>query len=323
MRKLLAVILFTWIPLTALAEPVNIKFSLIVSEETPAGKGAALFQQLVSERLPGQVEVEVYYNSELYSDADQLAALEANDVQILAPSMSKLGSYTDELKIFDIPFLFNDFAAVQQFWKKDASTPLLGSMADHGIIGLDFWGNGMKQITANKEIHMPEDANGLSFRIQDSQMISEQYQHIGVEPVPMAFGKTYESLENGTVQGTENTWSNIYTQKYQQVQPYMTETNHGVIAYMVITNTEFWWSLPFGVKVALTGILEEVSTYVNEQAYDINQAAMKQLKSNSDTQIISLTSEEKVIWKQQYKSFIDAHKSTINPNIYRAAEMSN
>lgn len=323
MKNLLTAILLTCIPLSVLAEPIEIKFSLIVSEDTPAGQGAALFQKLVSERLSEQVAVDVYYNSELYSDEEQLAALEANDVQILVPSMSKLGSYTDELRVFDIPFLFRDFAAVQRFWNKDASTPLLGSMADKGIIGLGFWGNGMKQITATREIHMPQDAAGLRFRIQDSQMIYDQYEHIGVMPVPMAFGKTYESLEDGTVQGTENTWSNIYTQNYQDVQPYMTETNHGVIAYMVITNTDFWWSLPFNVKVTLTGILQEVSAVVNNQAYNINQSAMNELKSNTETQIISLTDQEKIIWRQQYADFIEEQKSKINPNIYRAAQISN
>jgi C4-dicarboxylate-binding protein DctP len=305
------------------AEPITIKFSLIVDKDTPAGQGAALFQQLVSERLADQVEVEVYYNSELHTEATEMQALQANEVQMLVPSLSKLSAYTDQLKIFDLPFVFNDFNAVKKFWTKDVSTDLLGSMTEQGIVGLNFWGNGMKQITATKEIHAPADAEGLDFRVQNSPIIISQYQHIGVKPMVIAFSDSYDSLKNGTVQGTENTWSNIYTQNYQEVQPFMTETNHGVLAYMVITNTDFWWSLPFNVKVTLTSLLHQVSTFVNEESEGINAKAKAQLASSNETTIYSLSEQEKTLWRERYADFIEAQSTDIDPNIFRAVRLSN
>src|SRR5690606_40767243 len=194
-------------------EPILIKFSHVVAADTPKGKGALLFKQLVEERLAGEVKVEVYPNSTLFGDANELEALRKNEVQMLAPSLSKFEPYTKRLQVFDLPFLFDDLEAVKRFQKRETSRDLLGSMREQNIYGLAFWNNGMKQLSANRELRLPADARGLAFRIQPSEVLDAQFGLLGAKAVNLPFAETFKALQSGTVQGAENPWSNIASQK--------------------------------------------------------------------------------------------------------------
>src|SRR5690606_7239410 len=267
----IAGLVFAMIGTAAQAEPIVIKFSHVVAEDTPKGKGALLFKRLVEERLPGQVSVEVYPNSSLYGDANELEALSNNDVQMLAPSLAKFERYTKQLQVFDLPFLFDNLEAVNRFQKRSKGRQLLRSMEKDNISGLAYWHNGMKQLSANRALRLPSDASGLSFRIQPSAVLESQFSRLGASTKKIAFGEVYKSLQSGAVQGAENPWSNIYSQKMHQVQPYITETSHGVLDYMLVSNTRFWFGIPRQIRTELEGIIDEVTFEVNRAAEEANQ----------------------------------------------------
>jgi len=254
--------------ITQAAEPIVIKFAHVVGDDTPKGKGALLFQKLVRERLAGQVEVEVevYPNSTLVGDADEMQALLDNKVQMLAPSLSKFIEYSPKLEVFDLPFLFDDEAAVARFQKRETSRELLRSMADRGIYGLAYWNNGLKQLSANQPLRNPADAAGLAFRIQPSPVLEAQFAAVDAKAVRLPFSEVSKAMQSGTVQGTEGPWSNIRGQSAGSQQSYVTETNHGVLNYMLVTNSRFWTSIPFAVRSELDGILLEVTQTVNAEA---------------------------------------------------------
>ncbi|MBV2204926.1 MAG: TRAP transporter substrate-binding protein DctP, partial [Pseudomonas sp.] len=161
------------------AEPIVIKFAHVVADDTPKGKGALLFKQLVEQRLAGQVKVEVYANSSLVGDAEEMQALLDNRVQLLAPSLSKFEKYTRKLQVFDLPFLFDDEAAVKRFQNREKSRELLRSMAEHNIYGLAYWNNGLKQLSSTQALRVPEDAAGLAFRVQPSAVLEAQFAAVG------------------------------------------------------------------------------------------------------------------------------------------------
>lgn len=212
------------------AEPIVIKFAHVVADDTPKGKGALLFKQLVEQRLAGQVKVEVYANSSLVGDAEEMQALLDNRVQLLAPSLSKFEKYTRKLQVFDLPFLFDDEAAVKRFQSREKSRELLRSMAEHNIYGLAYWNNGLKQLSATQALRLPGDAGGLAFRVQPSAVLEAQFAAVGAKSVRLPFAEVFKSLQSGVLQGAENPWSNIASQNMHSVQPYITETNHGVLA---------------------------------------------------------------------------------------------
>ncbi|TWI55671.1 C4-dicarboxylate-binding protein DctP [Pseudomonas duriflava] len=304
-------------------EPVIIKFSHVVSDDTPKGKGARLFQKLVQERLAGKVKVEVYPNSTLYGDEDELDALIRNDVQMLAPSLSKFDQYTKQLEVFDMPFLFDDMEAVKRFQRRDKSRELLGSMASHGIYGLAYWNNGMKQLTATRELRKPDDAKNLAFRIQASNLLDEQFKQIGAKAVKLPFNQSYKALKSGQVQGTENTWSNLYSQKINTVQPYITESNHGVLAYMLITNSKFWNSLPFAIRSQLEQISDEVTQVVNKEAESINAKDRENIVNSGSSKLISLTAAERAAWRKTMAPLLKSYEAKIGADVLHAAQLVN
>ena len=230
-----------------------------------------MFQKLAEERLKGKVKVEVYPNSQLFGDAKEMEALALGDVQIIAPSLSKFDRYTKKLQVFDLPFMFDDMAAVDRFQSGEVGKGMLHSMDDKGFHGLAYWHNGLKQLSANKPLKMPGDAAGLKFRIQNSDVLVAQFEALKANPQKMAFSEVYQALQVGTVDGQENTWSNIYSQKFYEVQKYITESNHGVIDYMLLTSTDFWTGLPGDVRDELEKIVVEVTTATNKQAGDLNE----------------------------------------------------
>ncbi len=305
------------------ADPIVIKFSHVVADNTPKGKGALLFKKLVEERLNGKVKVEVYPNSQLFGDSKEMEALLLGDVQIIAPSLSKFGKFTKKLEVFDLPFLFDDVAAVDRFQNGPIGKAMLTSMVDKGYLGLGFWHNGMKQISANKPLRTPDDAKGLKFRIQASDVLETQFKALGANPQKMAFAEVYQALQTGVVDGQENTWSNIYTQKFFEVQKYITESNHGVIDYMLVTNAKFWQGLPADVRKELEKIVVEVTVAVNKSAGEENDEAMKKIVASGRSEIIKLTPDQKTAWRKAMHPVWDKFAPGIGKDTIEAAEASN
>ena len=305
------------------ADPILIKFSHITADSTPKGQGALMFKKLVEERLPGQVEVQVFANSSLYGDGKEMEALLMNEVQLLAPAPSKLEQYTKQLQLFDLMFLFDDMAAAQRFQQSDKGRAMLKSMEDNGITGLAYWLNGMRHFTANKPLREPADARGLKFRVQPSDLQAAQYTALRAVPRKMAFAEIYQGLQTGVVNGTENTWSNYESQKVHEVQPYMTASDHGLIDYMVITNTKFWKGLPDDVRSELEAIMAEVTVEVNRQADELNQKARQTIAASGKTEIIELTPEQRAQWREAMKPVWKKFESEIGVELIEAAQAAN
>ncbi|WP_300300826.1 TRAP transporter substrate-binding protein [Ferrovibrio sp.] len=308
---------------TATAEPIKIKFSHVVADATPKGKGALEFKRLVEERLPGKVVVEVYPNSQLFGDAKEMEALLLGDVQFIAPSLSKFAKFTKKLQVFDLPFLFDDIHAIDRFQKGKIGQGLLTSMESKGYTGLGYWHNGMKQLSANKAMRVPEDAKGLKFRIQPSDVLEAQFKALSANPQKMAFAEVYQALQTGTVDGQENTWSNIYSQKFHEAQKYITETNHGVIDYMVVTNTKFWKGLPADIRSVLEKSMAEATAFSNKLALDINEADKKKIMDSGKTQIITLTKDQQAQWRKAMAPVYKQFAPDVGQDLIDAALASN
>lgn len=305
------------------AEPIVIKFSHVVAEHTPKGQGALLFKQLAEERLAGKVKVEVYPNSSLFGDGKEMEALLLGDVHIIAPSLAKFEHYSKGVQIFDLPFLFDDMAAVDRFQASPAGQGLLTSMEDKGITGLGYWHNGLKQLSANKPLYEPKDARGLKFRVQASQVLEEQFKAVRANPRKMSFAEVYQGLQTGVVNGAENPYSNIYSQKMHEVQKYITESNHGLLDYMVITNSKFWNGLPEDVRSELRKIMDEVSVEVNKQAEALNQGDKQRILDAKTTEIITLTDEQRAKWRDAMKPVWKKFEGEIGTDLIKAAEAAN
>ncbi|MCI0916098.1 TRAP transporter substrate-binding protein [Pseudomonas stutzeri] len=305
------------------ADPILIKFSHITADSTPKGQGALLFKKLVEERLPDQVKVEVYPNSSLYGDGKEMEALLLNEVQMLAPAPSKLEQYTKQLQLFDLMFLFDDVAAAQRFQQSDKGKAMLKSMEDKGITGLAYWLNGMRQFTANKPLREPGDARGLKFRVQPSDLQAAQYSALRAVPRKMAFAEIYQGLQTGVVNAQDNPWSNIYSQKYYEVQKYMTESNHGIGNYLLITNTQFWNGLPAPVRTELEQIIEEVTVEVNKQAEALNEKAKQNIIDTGKSEILVLTEEQRNAWRDAVRPAWKEFEAEIGTDLIEAAEAAN
>lgn len=305
------------------ADPIVIKFSHVVAEHTPKGQGALLFKKLVEERLPGKVKVEVYPNSSLFGDGKEMEALLLGDVQIIAPSLAKFEQYTKKLQIFDLPFLFDNIQAVDRFQQSPQGKELLTSMQDKGITGLGYWHNGMKQLSANKPLREPKDARGLKFRVQASKVLEEQFKAVRANPRKMSFAEVYQGLQTGVVNGTENPWSNIYSQKMHEVQKYITESDHGVLDYMVITNTKFWNGLPEDVRGVLAKTMDEVTVEVNKQAEALNQGDKQRIVEAKTSEIIELTPEQRAEWRKAMQPVWKKFEGEIVADLIKAAEAAN
>ena len=305
------------------ADPIIIKFSHVVADSTPKGQGALMFKKLVEERLPGKVEVQVYPNSSLFGDGKEMEALLLGDVQLIAPSLAKFEQYTKQLQVFDLPFLFDDMAAVDRFQKSDKGQALLTSMVDKNITGLAYWHNGLKQLSANKELREPKDARGLKFRVQASQVLEEQFKAVRANPRKMSFAEVYQGLQTGVVNGAENPYSNIYSQKMHEVQKHITESNHGLLDYMLITNTKFWNGLPDDVRSELNEIIGEVTVEVNKQADDLNKQAKQQILDAGTTEILVLTPEDRSKWREAMQPVWKKFEGEIGADLIKAADASN
>ncbi len=307
----------------AQAEPIKIKFSHVVAENTPKGQGALYFKKLVEERLPGKVVVEVYPSSQLFGDAKEMEALLLGDVQLIAPSLSKFDRYTKKIQVFDLPFLFDDVAALDRFQHGPAGKKLLDEMLSKGIKGLGYWHNGMKQLSAKRELRTPDDAKGLKFRIQASDVLEAQFRALKANPQKMAFSEVYQALQTGVVDGQENTWSNIYSQKFYEVQAAITETNHGVIDYMVITNAKFWNGLPADIRTVLDKAMAEATAHANKLAGDLNVRDRKRIADAGKAKIITLDKTQVQAWRKAMEPVWKKFEGAIGADLVKAALAAN
>ena len=248
-----------------------IKFSHVTNtDKHPKGMAATLLEQRVNDEMNGKACLEVFPNSTLYNDDQVLEALLQGDVQMAAPSLSKFEQFTKKFRIFDLPFMFKNINAVDEFQNSETGQAMKQSMTKRGLLGLAFWHNGMKQMSANVPLNVPSDANGLKFRVQNSDVLKAQMAAMGASPQPMAFSEVYGALQTGVVDGQENTWSNIYGKKFFEVQDGTTETDHGIIDYLVVTSTDFWDGLPADVRDQLATILDEVTAARNAESTAVN-----------------------------------------------------
>ncbi len=269
------------------------------------------------------MKVEVYPNSSLFGDGKEMEALLLGDVQMLAPSLAKFEHYAKAVQVFDLPFLFDNMAAVDRFQAGPQGKALLASMEGKGITGLAYWHNGLKVLSANKPLREPKDARGLKFRVQASAVLDEQFKALRAVPRKMSFAEVYQGLQTGVVNGTENTWSNYYSQKVYEVQPYFTETNHGLIDYMVITNTKFWQGLPEDVRSELSKVMAEVSVEVNRQAQALNDEARSAIAKAGTSEIIELTPAQREDWRKAMQPVWKQFEGEIGSEVIKAAVDAN
>jgi C4-dicarboxylate-binding protein DctP len=283
---------------TALAEPISIKFSHVVAQDTPKGLAAEFFKKRAEELTQGKVKVEVYPNSQLYKDKEEMEALQLGAVQMLAPSLAKFGPLgVKEFEVFDLPFIFNDYDDLHKVTKGPAGKALLDKLAPKGILGLAYWDNGFKSFSANSPIKTPADLKGKKLRIQNSKVLEEQMRTIKAIPQMLAFSEVYQALQTGVVDGTENPISNFYTQKMHEVQKYMTITDHGYLGYAVIVNKKFWDGLPADIRTQLETALVEATDYANTIAMDMNKKDLESAKASGKTAVTTLTPEERAAFK--------------------------
>jgi C4-dicarboxylate-binding protein DctP len=273
--------------------PIIIKFSHVVAPNTPKGKGAEKFKELAEKYTNGKVKVEVYPNSTLYKDKEELEALQLGAVQMLAPSNSKFGPMgIKDFEVFDLPFLLPSLAALRKVTEGPIGKKMLTLLDSKGMVGLAYWDNGFKEMSANKPLRMPADYKGLKFRIQSSKVLEAQFRLLGATPQVMAFSEVYQALQTGVVDGQENTPANIYTQKMHEVQKYTTLTNHGYIGYVVVVNKKFWEGLPADIRGNLEKAMAEATTYTNTISAQENDDALAEIRKSGKTEIIVPTPAE-------------------------------
>ncbi|WP_310387795.1 TRAP transporter substrate-binding protein [Roseateles sp.] len=286
--------------------PIVIKFSHVVAPDTPKGKGAQRFKELVEQRSAGKVKVEVYPNSQLYKDKEELEALQLGAVQMLAPSLAKFGPLgVKDFEVFDLPFIFKDTAAFRAVTEGPVGADLFKKLEPKGIQGLAYWDNGATHMSANKPLRGVADFKGLKMRIQSSKVLDAQMRGLGAIPQVMAFSELYQALQSGVVDGTESTPSNYYTQRIFEVQKHITLSGHGHLGYAVIVNKKFWDGLPADVRGMLEVAMRESSTFANAIAQTENAVALDKIKASGKTTIYALTDAEANQWK---KALMPVHK---------------
>ncbi|HET8870641.1 MAG TPA: TRAP transporter substrate-binding protein [Aquabacterium sp.] len=291
----------------ALAQaPIIIKFSHVVAIDTPKGKAAEFFAKRAAELTKGRVKVEVYPNSQLYKDKEEMEALQLGSVQMLAPSLSKFAPLgVKEFEVFDLPFIFDDYNDLHKVTNGPVGKSLLKKLESRGITGLAYWDNGFKVMSANRPLKSVEDYKGLKMRIQSSKVLDAQMRALGALPQVLAFSETYQALQTGVVDGTENPPSNLYTQKMHEVQKYVSVTNHGYLGYAVVVNKKFWDGLPSDIRAQLTKAMDESTKVANDIAYQENQDALAKVQASGKTTVYRPTMAERFLLK---KALIPVHK---------------
>ncbi len=301
------------------AGEIVIKFSHVVAVNTPKGKAAEYFKKLAEERTKGKVKVQVYPNSQLYKDKEELEALQLGAVQMLAPSLAKFGPLgAKEFEVFDLPYIFDDYNDLHKVTQGPIGKQLLAKLEPKGIKGLAFWDNGFKSFSSNRPMKTPADMKGLKLRIQSSKVLEEEVRALGAMPQVMAFSEVYQALQTGVVDGTENPISNFYTQKMHEVQKNLTLTNHGYLGYAVIVNKKFWDGLPGDVRTTLEGAMRDATTYANQIAEKENNDDLARVKASGKTQVYTPTPAERAAFK---KALVPVHQKMsdrIGPDLIKA-----
>ena len=286
--------------------PIVIKFSHVVANDTPKGKGAIRFKELAEQRTNGRVKVEIYPNSQLYKDKEEMEALQLGSVQMLAPSLAKFGPLgAKEFEVFDLPFLFKDTASFRAVTDGPLGAELFKKLEPKGIKGLAYWDNGFHIMSANKPLHTVADFKGMKMRIQSSKVLDAQMRALGAIPQVMAFSELYQALQTGVVDGTEGVPSNFLTQKISEVQKHMTLSNHGHLAYAVIVNKKFWDGLPADIRTQLEGAIKDATVYANAIAATENATALDKIKASGKVTVYTPTAAELNEWK---KALMPVHK---------------
>ncbi len=294
------------LPAAFAQSPIVIKFSHVVATDTPKGKAAEFFAKRAGELTKGKVKVEVYPNSQLYKDKEEMEALQLGSVQMLAPSLSKFAPLgVKELEAFDLPFIFDDYNDLHAVTQGPVGQKMLKKLESRGITGLAFWDNGFKVMSANKPLKAVEDYKGQKMRIQSSKVLDAQMRAVGALPQVLAFSETYQALQTGVVDGTENPPSNLYTQKMHEVQKNVTVTNHGYLGYAVVVNKKFWDGLPADVRVALNKAMAEATVVANDVAKKDNEDALEKVRTSGKTAVYKPSLAERFLLK---KAMVPVHK---------------
>ena len=299
--------------------PIVIKFSHVVAPDTPKGQAAERFKQLAEQMTKGRVRVEVYPNSQLYKDREELEALQLGAVQMLAPSLAKFSPLgIKEFEAFDLPYIFPSKAALYAVTEGPVGKDLLRKLETKGIVGLAYWDNGFKVMSANKPLLAPGDFRGLRMRIQASKVLDAQMRALGARPQVLAFSETAPALRDGVVEGTENTPSNMYTQKMHESQKHLTVSNHGYLGYAVIVNKKFWDGLPSDVRSTLERAMRDATAYEKTIAQRTNDAALESIRRAGTTTIHTLDPQQQAAWRRAMMPVYNQMETRIGKDIVRA-----
>ena len=299
--------------------PIVIKFSHVVATDTPKGQAAERFKVLAEKFTRGRVRVEVYPNSQLYKDKEELEALQLGAVQMLAPSLAKFGPLgVKEFEAFDLPYIFPSKAALYAVTEGRIGKSLLRKLEPKGITGLAYWDNGFKVMSANTPLHVPADFRGLRMRIQSSTVLDAQMRALGARPQVLAFSEVYQALQTGVVDGTENPPSNMYTQRMHEVQKHMTVSNHGYLGYVVIVNRKFWAGLPSDLRGQLEQAMREATNFEKTIAQRDNDRALEAIRRSGKTAIYHLTPQEQAAWRRAMQPVYRQMENRIGPELIEA-----
>ncbi len=319
MAGAVAIAMSTALPALA-QDAITIKFSHVVAPDTPKGKGAQKFKELAEQYTEGKVKVEIYPNSQLYKDKEELEALQLGAVQMLAPSLAKFGPLgVQQFELFDLPMLFANRDELRKITDGDVGKGLLAKLEDKGIKGLAYWDNGFKIMTANSPVIIPDDFLGLKMRIQSSKILEAQMEALGAVPQVMAFSEVYQALQTGVVDGTENPPSNMYTQKMHEVQKHATISRHGYLGYAVIVNKAFWDGLPEDVRANLEKAMAEATVYANGIAEEENAKSLEAMQAAGTTEFHEMTDEERAEWLEVLKPVHEEMADRIGADLIQQA----
>mgnify|MGYP000439001036 CR=1 FL=1 len=309
---------------SAIAESkITIKFSHVVAENTPKGKMANRFKSLLEERAGDKVDVQIYPNSQLFGDNKVLQAMLLGDVQLAAPTLSKFSRYTKKLQVFDLPFLFKDMAAVERFQQSKHGQALLHSMERKGILGLGYLHNGMKQLSANEPLRVPGDAKGKKFRIMSSDVLQAQFEEVDAVPLKKPFSEVFTLLQTKAIDGQENTWSNIYSKKFFEVQPFITDSNHGLVDYMVVTSVAFWQQLDDQLRQEIQRAMAEAIEYGNQVALEKSVNDRQAVIASKRSKVVAITEAERQQWIDSMQPVWKKFEGQIGASLIEAAVQAN
>jgi C4-dicarboxylate-binding protein DctP len=316
----IALVVFLLAALPALAEkPIVIKFTHVVAVDTPKGQAAEQFKKLVEERSGGKIVVEVYPNSSLFDDKDVMEPLMTNAIQMAAPAFSKFTKMAPQLQLFDLPFLFNDLDHLHKVTQGPVGEKILDAVGKKGLVGLAYWDSGFKELSANKPLIMPADAEGLKFRIMSSKVLEAQFHAVNANPQVLPFSEVYSALQQRVVDACENPLSNFFTQKFNEVQSDLTMSNHGYLGYLVVTNKIFWKKLNDDQKKLITQAMKDATDYGNDLARHMDEDYLTKIKESGKTTVHELTGEQRKAWKEKMLSIYPEFYGVIGKDLINEA----